>query len=196
MGGKVKKKSAQSKYGTPSLKHKIGMAVTGAGPITTALNKAETKLREKASKTATSVANKLGVPKPVRKVASKVATGIGTVTAGARLASRVLNPLFVPQMVAKQAFGLGVTVPGSKYIGPKNPMNLGKPVNAADKLAYEHDQAYDKYIKSGIPASQVYGSYSKADAKLMKSADTTTPEGLAAYLGMASKKLFQKKLKE
>lgn len=189
-------KRNRSQYGSPSLKEKIGLALTGAGPISNKLNHFETIAREKASKLATATANKLSIPKPIRKGASKLAKGFGTATAAARLAGKVLNPLFVPQMLAKKALGLGITVPGTKYIGPGNPMKLGTPVNRADALAYEHDKAYDRYIKSGIPAKKVYGSYSKADKKLMDSADTTTPDGLAAYLGMGAKKLFQPKLNE
>lgn len=184
------------KYGSPSFKQRLGMVLTGTGPVSTRLDHFETFVRQKASKLATNVANKLKIPRPIRKGIGKVAHGIGTATAAVRLAGKVLNPLFLPQLAAKKALGLGITVPGTKYIGPGNPMNLGKPVNKADALAYEHDMAYDKYIKSGIPAKKVYGSYSKADQKLQKAADTTTPDGLAAYLGMKAKQVFQPKLEE
>ncbi len=195
--GVIKKpSSSRSPYGKPSLKQRIGLALTGADPISNTLSRAEEKLREKGSKLATNVANKLKVPKAVRKAVSGAAKGVGVATSAARLVGKVANPLFIPQMAAKQALGLGMTLPGSKYIGPKNPMTLGKPTSKADAAAFEHDKAYDNYIKQGIPAKKVYGSYSKADKVLMNKADVTTPSGLAAYLGMASKKLFQPKLKE
>lgn len=38
----------------------------------------------------------------------------------------------------------GLTLPGTKYIGPGNALDRGKPVNTADAIAQEHDYAYAK----------------------------------------------------
>lgn len=193
---KKKKSNTPGIYHKPTFKQRIGLALTGADPISNLGRRLEEKATNKIKGAISTMADKLNVPKPIRKVASGVGKIAGTGVAAARLAGKVANPLFVPQMAAKKALGLGITLPGSKYIGPGNPMQLGKPTSAADAAAYEHDQAYDKYINSGIPAKKVYGSYSKADKILRDKADTTTPDGLAAYLGMTAKKIFQPKLNE
>ncbi|KAL4721501.1 hypothetical protein ACJJTC_013475 [Scirpophaga incertulas] len=50
----------------------------------------------------------------------------------------------------------GYTLPGYKYLGPGNDLDLGEPTNDLDRIAQEHDQTYasiqDEYetkIKSG-----------------------------------------------
>ncbi|CAH2088624.1 unnamed protein product [Euphydryas editha] len=36
----------------------------------------------------------------------------------------------------------GYTLPGYKYLGPGNPLDLGEPSNELDRIAQEHDNAY------------------------------------------------------
>jgi len=98
------------------------------------------------------------------------------------------NPYNIGKVAVGAARGKGVVMPGSKYIGPGNPMNLGKPLNSADAAARLHDMDYDKILKSGVKPSKLYVGYSKADERLMKRSDVTTVHGLATYGGMAVKK--------
>ena len=183
-------------YGKPSMKERILLSATGADPISNFAARTEEKVKRGVKGVARKAADKLGISQPVRSAVSRVAKGIGVGTAALRLGAKVANPLFLPQMAVKKALGMGITLPGSKYIGPKNPMALGKPVNAADAAAYEHDVAYDNYIKSGHDPKDVYGKFSKADQALMDKADVTDPSGLAAWGGMKMKKMFLGRLNE
>jgi hypothetical protein len=114
----------------------------------------------------------------------------------ARLASRVANPKNIAKMAAQKATGKGLVLPGSKYIGPGNKMNKGKPTSKADADAYQHDIDYDNYLKQGkVKSSTVYTGYSDADERLLKSSKKRMhkdPNALAATLGMGGKKLLNK----
>lgn len=191
-----KKVSSNRVYKKATLKDKIKLAVTGADPYSNAVARGEEKLREKIKKVASHVGNKLGVPKRLKQVIGKAVKGGAVVTSATRLASKLMSPSLLPQLAAKKFLKLGLTLPGSKYIGPGNPLNLGAPVTSADAAAYRHDKAYDHYIQSGIPASDVYTKFSKADEQLMKESDITTVHGLATYGGMGLKKMFLGRLKE
>ena len=128
----------------------------------------------------------------VKKVAKGVKYAGEVGVAGAKLAGRLANPVRQAKFVADAARGEGFVLPGSKYIGPGNRMNKGKPVNQADANAYQHDIDYDNYLKQGHKAKDVYTGYSDADERLLKNTKANTPEGLAVVLGMGAKKLLNK----
>ena len=44
----------------------------------------------------------------------------------------------------------GLTLPGYKYCGPGNPLNLGKPTNELDEICMKHDY----YYLNDIPKSE------------------------------------------
>jgi len=114
---------------------------------------------------------------------------IGRVTsAGVRLAARVTNPYNVSKMTINAARGKGLVLPGSRYIGPGNSLNAGKPLSSADYAARQHDRDYDKLLKRGVKPAKLYAGFSQADERLMKRSDVTTPDGLATYTGMLAKK--------
>lgn len=108
------------------------------------------------------------------------------------LKARVSNPVRQYKFAKTALKGEGFTLPGSKYIGPGNRMDLGKPVDSADANAYQHDVDYDNYIKKGVSKRKVYTGWSDADARLLKKTKATTPNGLAVNLGMGAKKLAYK----
>jgi len=108
--------------------------------------------------------------------------------AAGRLAARMQNPYNIGKMAAGAVSGKGLVLPGSKYIGPGNPLNRGKPTSKADAAARLHDIDYDRLLKQGVKSSKLYLGFSKADERLMKRSDVTTPEGLATFGGMAVKK--------
>lgn len=192
----IQKKSARV-YQKASFPDQIKLALTGADPVRVGLAKAADRVVGAGIRGANSFADKhLRKSPTLRKIVKGAAKGLGVASAGARLASRVFNPLFVPQMAAKKVLGLGVTLPGEKYIGPGNPLNLGDPNSAGDEAAYQHDLDYDAMLKKGMSEKQVYMNFSNADQRLMKRADVTTPSGLAAYLGMGAKKVFLPKINE
>ena len=120
--------------------------------------------------------------------AKKLKKGAKVGVAAARLAVRLHNPVNVGKMLVKAAKGKGLTLPGSNYIGPGNPLHSGKPKSKADAAARLHDIDYDRLLKKGVKPSKLYFGFSKADERLMKRSDITTPDGLATYGGMALKK--------
>lgn len=139
------------------------------------------------------VANKLKkAATGVKSVAKKVHYAGKVGVAGAKLAGRLANPARQAKFVADAVRGEGFVLPGSKYIGPGNRMDKGKPVNQADANAYQHDIDYDNYLKKGHKAKDVYTGYSDADERLLKNTKADTPEGLAVVLGMGAKKLLNK----
>jgi hypothetical protein len=117
----------------------------------------------------------------------------GLLKAGLNLAASVANPLNVVKSVKKAVKGEGLVLPGSKYIGPGNKMNLGKPRNRGDALAYQHDKDYDSMLAKGAKKSDVYLGYSNADARALKGAWREAKRGsggaLAVAAGMGLKKL-------
>lgn len=123
--------------------------------------------------------------KKVGKGAWKVAR-VGS--AAVRLTAKMINPINVAKMAHGAATGKGLVLPGSKYIGPGNPMNLGKPTSKSDANARLHDLDYDKLLERGVKPSKLYLGFSEADERLMKRSNVTTPLGLATYGGMAVKK--------
>ncbi len=130
------------------------------------------------------------------KTGAKVAKSVGKVAvkggkiaiAAGGLAADISNPYKMGKVVVNAARGKGVVLPGSKYIGPGNAMNLGKGNSSADRAAFKHDQEYDGYAERGIKGKKMYLGYSSADKRLMKRSDVTTKHGLATYGVMAAKK--------
>lgn len=138
-----------------------------------------------------------GLKGVVKKAGKKAVRGGKALVKGAKIAkaahqltTRTLKG--TPKMLYNAAKGRGMVLPGSKYIGPGNYMNKGKPRDKADAAAKQHDIDYGKMIKAGHKAKDVYLGYSDADKRLMKRADVTTPSGLAAYGGMKAKQLLNK----
>lgn len=187
---------APTVYKKASFPDEIKLALTGADPISVKASQLGDKLVGGFVKGAHKFADKHLSSSLAGRFVKKAATGIGVASAGIRLAGRVANPLFVPQMIGKKALGMGMTLPGEKYIGPGNPMALGKPNSSGDAAAYQHDLDYDAMMKGGMSAKDVYYNFSNADRRLMQRADLTTPGGLAAYLGMGAKKVFLPKINE
>lgn len=90
-----------------------------------------------------------------------------------------------------------LTLPGTKYVGPGNSMNLGTPVVNIDADAYEHDHAY-------IDAKDKYDVY-KADETFIQKAGDHLAEGISnqnsltdlvggaiGYGGIKSKNIIEK----
>jgi len=130
--------------------------------------------------------------KKVRDVTSKAKYIGDRVKAGASLAAKVGNPLNQAKFLTNAVRGEGFVLPGSKYIGPGNRMNKGKPVDQADANAYQHDVDYDNYLKQGHKAKDVYLGYSDADERLLKNTKADTASGMAVNLGMLAKKGLNK----
>lgn len=128
----------------------------------------------------------------VKRAAGKVNKAYKVTKAGATVASRMINPAKQIRMLNRARKGKGLVLPGSKYIGPGNPINSGKPVNKDDALARQHDIDYDNYLKKGVKSKDLYLGYSDADKRLLRKADATTPEGFATTVGMGAKKLLNK----
>lgn len=150
-------------------------------------------LKQAISKKASSLASKVkgGVSKA--KAVAKKAKYAGEVgMAGVKLAAKVANPVSKAKFLVNAARGEGFVLPGSKYIGPGNKMNKGKPIDQADANAYQHDLDYDAYLKKGHKARHVYTGYSDADERLLKNTKANTASGLAVNLGMGLKKVLNK----
>jgi hypothetical protein len=144
---------------------------------------------KKVVSTAHKVGKAIKKHKVVKKAGHHIVHGAKVGKAAVQLASRLANPINQVKFAAKAAKGEGFVLPGSKYIGPGNRMDLGAPVDVADANAYQHDIDYDNYIKSGIPKHKVYLGYSDADKRLQEKTPWTTPNGLAVQLGMGIKQL-------
>lgn len=111
------------------------------------------------------------------------------------LAARLHNPVLVAKSLKRQ----GMTVPGSKYIGPGNKMTLGRPNDDGDALAYLHDEAYQRLLDQGLPPEQVYLGVTDADTKAISSAksilrDHADAGALAVYLGLSAKQKGSKEI--
>ena len=129
--------------------------------------------------------------KTLRKIGTVAKIGINT----GKLFKRVSNPIKLAKAIGGAARGKGFVLPGSKYIGPGNPMNRGSPKSKADALAYQHDVDYADYLKAGVKKKHLYTGYSDADARLMKESKkhlADDPSAIATYAGMGAKKLLNK----
>lgn len=131
-------------------------------------------------------------PSTLTKIGRKIKHGAEVAKAGVELAGRVANPVNRAKFVKTALKGEGFTLPGSKYIGPGNRMDLGKPKDQADANAYQHDVDYDNYLKKGVSKKNVYLGYSDADERLLKNTKANTASGLAVNLGIGAKKLLNK----
>lgn len=134
----------------------------------------------------------IGLSRGAKKIAKKAKYAGEVGIAAGTLAARAANPVRRAKFVADAVRGKGFVLPGSKYIGPGNEMNKGKPVDEADANAYQHDVDYDNYIKAGVKPRDVYTGYSDADERLLKNTKANTANGLAVVLGMGAKKLLNK----
>jgi len=78
--------------------------------------------------------------------------------------------------------------PGSRYIGPGNRLNEGKPLSYHDRLAYQHDHQYSFLQSKNI---NPYFTFNEADREMLSKVDTTNDEGMAEWLGMSAKRVFR-----
>lgn len=132
------------------------------------------------------------VGKSIKKGASKVKKAAQLGHTAVQLARHVMNPVNQVKFVAGAVRGKGLVYPGTKYIGPGNPMNLGAPTSKADALAFQHDKDYEDYLSKGYKPKHVYTRYSSADKRLLKEAKKNahkSHEHLALVLGMGAKKV-------
>ena len=132
------------------------------------------------------------IVKKVADVTKKAKYITDRVKAAGSLAKTVANPKNQAKFVRDAIRGEGFVLPGSKYIGPGNRMDKGKPVDQADANAYQHDVDYDNYLKKGHKAKDVYLGYSDADERLLKNTKANTASGMAVNLGMLAKKGLNK----
>lgn len=95
--------------------------------------------------------------------------------------------LAVPYAINTGISGHAFTWPGSRYIGPGNKLNEGRPKSYSDRRAYVHDHQYDQLFKVGV---NPYFTFNEADRQMIRDSDLTTPEGWAEYLGMKAKQFF------
>ncbi len=127
----------------------------------------------------------------IKRIVKNVKTKAQTLNTARKLNQQSLNPKALAGVAKGAIKGEGVVLPGSKYIGPGNKMNKGKPNSKADAYAFQHDIDYDDYIKAGVKPSKVYTRYSDADDRLRKRSQqhaTKDPHAMATYLGMSAKK--------
>lgn len=181
---------------SPTFKRKIINYFTGTDPFTSELERRKEKAQKTVRSFAGKIVDKLPLPGVFKKNLGKLGYAVETGLAAKDLALKVAHPLFIPQTIIKVATKQGITVPGSKYIGPTNPMRLGEAVTDADALAFKHDLEYQTYLDQGLKPDEVYKTYNAADERLLKEVDTRTAQGLAAYLGMKAKQVFLPKMKD
>ena len=129
-----------------------------------------------------------GIISSLKKVGKTAVKGAKVAKAAGGIVADIHNPYKMGKMIKDAAKGKGLVYPGSKYIGPGNPMDRGKPTSSADAAAYQHDLDYDRLLKKGVKPKKLYLGYSDADKRLMKRSDITTKHGLVTYGGMAVKK--------
>lgn len=70
----------------------------------------------------------------------------------------------------------GYTLPGYKYLGPGNELDLGEPTNELDRIAKEHDESYNEIqeeYEEGIAAGKDEKNISKIAKTRIKEADET-----------------------
>lgn len=106
--------------------------------------------------------------------------------AGATLVGKTF--VYSPAIVTRALRGRGLVYPTSKYIGPGNKLDEGKPVDAADALAYVHDHQYSELLQKG---KSPYFTFNEADREMLRNVDVTTDKGLAEYLGISAKRIFK-----
>lgn len=104
-----------------------------------------------------------------------IATGVGAIVAGTGAA------------LANKIYHSGIQAPGSKYIGPGNPLDSGKPNTFADADAQQHDLAYtvegqDISAVDDI-AIQQFGDHIVEDA--------LDPHSIIGYGGLQVKKIIE-----
>jgi len=91
----------------------------------------------------------------------------------------------------------GFTWPGTRYLGPRNELHVGPPVDIGDARALIHDHFYDRLMKESGAELPVYLTYNAADELSWKqmmakpvSKWTTNEWILSAFLG--GKKIWSK----
>lgn len=77
------------------------------------------------------------------------------------------------------------TLPGYKYLGPGNKLDKGDPNNHNDKVAQEHDYAYDAYLKK---RKNPYTNWNDADEVFLKKARLNDMGGLLGSSFFQAKK--------
>lgn len=80
-----------------------------------------------------------------------------------------------------------ITYPGTHYMGPGNQLDMGPPRSYADTLAYVHDHQYSQLEKKGV---DVYFTFNKADAELLKKVSPTKTSLAPLYYAMTAKRVL------
>lgn len=90
---------------------------------------------------------------------------------------------------------IGLTLPGSKYIGPGNSLNLGEPITDADEAAKIHDLTYSfehyKYSQGEISKEEFENNIRASDFKFIKRLDIFNPQSNWARSGLVAKQLAE-----
>lgn len=118
---------------------------------------------------------------------------------GAIGAMELLTPKNIQSMLDNRK-KKGLVFPGSKYIGPGNPMNLGEPLSDGDALAYEHDMAYNRLLDAGVSPAEVYLGATEADNDAIDGAMNVLSNhadvgAVAVLAGLSTKRSASKLLK-
>lgn len=95
-----------------------------------------------------------------------------------------------PQILYHAVVDGKLLYPGTKYIGPGNKDDEGRPTSRADRLAYQHDHQYGQLQKLGVDP---YTHWNKADEWLVQHAKPEDDEQMALILGMRIKKKMNTK---
>ncbi|CAH2088622.1 unnamed protein product [Euphydryas editha] len=74
----------------------------------------------------------------------------------------------------------GYTLPGYKYLGPGNPLDLGEPSNELDRIAQEHDNAYAAAEQNYL--AQINEAETKEEKKIDKEAVQAIKEADEKFL--------------
>lgn len=93
-----------------------------------------------------------------------------------------------PSIYSKWRRTGAITFPGSRYIGPGNKLNEGRPTSYADRLAYVHDHQYAELQRKGV---NPYTTFNMADRQMLAQNRVNTVEGAAVALGIGAKKIFK-----
>lgn len=96
---------------------------------------------------------------------------------------------FSPMVFANWQRTGAITYPGSRYIGPGNKLDEGKPLTKHDRLAYVHDHQYSELMEKGV---NPYFTFNEADVQMLRDADFRTIQGAAVALGIGAKRLFRR----
>lgn len=124
---------------------------------------------------------------------------LGIVKAHAKLGSVLANPKTYVQVAKGYRKGKGIVLPGSRYIGPFNPLpdqitEEWLPKTPGDYSAYLHDRRYGMMIDAGYRANDIYLGYSRADEEMIGRAKQNLDDyqSLVGLYGIGAKQVISK----